>query len=163
MSKTISPAMTGYAEAGVNREAGDALVDRIKLLTRGKHSKKVKTAVGGYAALYEIGKREYLAATTDGVGTKLKLAFSLGEHTTIGQDLVAMSVNDLICVGAEPMFFLDYFATGKLDVAQAEGVARHRCCLRCGAGGRRDCGDARILSGWRIRFGRICGRSGCYF
>ena len=117
-----------YRNAGVDRDAGDALVDKIQIMTRRKVSKKIKTQVGGYAALYEWSKTELLAVTTDGVGTKLKLAFELGDHRTIGQDLVAMSVNDLLCVGAMPLLFLDYFATGKLDVAQAaqvlEGIVR---------------------------------------
>jgi phosphoribosylformylglycinamidine cyclo-ligase len=97
----------------------------------------VKASVGGYASLYEIDRKRWLAASTDGVGTKLKLAFQLGEHRTIGIDLVAMSVNDLLCVGAEPLFFLDYFATGKLEAGVAEqvlegivtGCKQARCAL----------------------------------
>jgi phosphoribosylformylglycinamidine cyclo-ligase len=103
-----------YADAGVDRAAADLLVDQIRKLTRSTLNSKVKGAVGGYASLYEISANQYIAATTDGVGTKLKLAFESGLHSTIGIDLVAMCVNDLICVGAEPLFFLDYFATGKL-------------------------------------------------
>lgn len=111
-----------YAQAGVDRAASDRLVERISTLTRSTLNRKVKSAVGGYASLYEIDKKKWLAASTDGVGTKLKLAFWLDEHQTVGIDLVAMSVNDLLCVGAEPLFFLDYFATGRLDPRVAEHV-----------------------------------------
>jgi len=111
-----------YASAGVDRQAGDHLVDRIAILAKSTLNKKVKASVGGYASLYELDKRRWLAASTDGVGTKLKLAFRLREHRTVGIDLVAMSVNDLLCVGAEPLFFLDYLATGKLDLGVAEQV-----------------------------------------
>lgn len=126
-----------YAQAGVSRAASDRLVERISKLTRATLSRKVKSAVGGYASLYELDKKRWLAASTDGVGTKLKLAFWLDEHRTVGIDLVAMSVNDLLCVGAEPLFFLDYFATGKLDPRVAEevltgiveGCRQARCAL----------------------------------
>ena len=111
-----------YAKAGVNREAADKLVDRIALLAKSTLNKKVKAAVGGYASLYALDKKRWIAASTDGVGTKLKLAFRLNQHNTVGIDLVAMSVNDLLCVGAEPAFFLDYFATGKLELGVAERV-----------------------------------------
>jgi phosphoribosylformylglycinamidine cyclo-ligase len=111
-----------YARAGVDRAAADAFVDRIAGLARGTLNRRVRGAVGGYASLYELDRRRWLAASTDGVGTKLKLAFRLGEHRTVGIDLVAMSVNDLLCVGAEPLFFLDYLATGRLDPAVGEQV-----------------------------------------
>src|SRR6478735_12015567 len=111
-----------YAAAGVDRAAADVLVDKIAALAKSTLNKRVKAAVGGYASLYELDKKRWLAASTDGVGTKLKLAFRLNNHRTVGIDLVAMSVNDLLCVGAEPLFFLDYFATGKLDKAVAEQV-----------------------------------------
>jgi phosphoribosylformylglycinamidine cyclo-ligase len=107
-----------YAEAGVNRQLADQFVDKIALLSKST----LKSAVGGYASLYALDKNRWLAASTDGVGTKLKLAFQLNQHRTVGIDLVAMSVNDLLCVGAEPLFFLDYFATGKLDPRIAEQV-----------------------------------------
>lgn len=110
-----------YATAGVNREAADRFVEKIATLSRGTLNSRVKGSIGGYASLYEMDKSRWIAASTDGVGTKLKLAFRLKEHRTVGIDLVAMSVNDLLCVGAEPQFFLDYFATGQLD----EGVAEH--------------------------------------
>ncbi len=111
--------MTTYKAAGVDQAAADQFVERIAGLARSTLNKRVKAAVGGYASLYELDKSRWLAASTDGVGTKLKLAFRLREHRTIGVDLVAMSVNDLLCVGAEPLFFLDYLATGKLE----QGVA----------------------------------------
>lgn len=116
-------AVTGaYAQSGVNREAADRFVEKIAALSRSTLNRKVKASVGGYASLYEIDRKRWLAASTDGVGTKLKLAFQTGEHRTVGVDLVAMSVNDLLCVGAEPLFFLDYFATGRLDARVAEDV-----------------------------------------
>jgi phosphoribosylformylglycinamidine cyclo-ligase len=126
-----------YAQAGVDRAAADRLVERISGLARSTLNKKVKGAVGGYASLYELDKKRWLAASTDGVGTKLKLAFRLNEHSTVGIDLVAMSVNDLLCVGAEPLFFLDYLATGKLESGTAEkvlqgivgGCRQARCAL----------------------------------
>ena len=115
-------AKLNYADAGVDREAADRLVGKIAGLAKSTLNKKVKSSVGGYASLFELDNKRWLAASTDGVGTKLKLAFELGRHDTIGIDLVAMSVNDLLCVGAEPLFFLDYFATGKLDAGVAEKV-----------------------------------------
>ncbi len=126
-----------YAQSGVDRTSADQLVEKISVLTRSTLNKKVKAAIGGYASLYEIDKKRWIAASTDGVGTKLKLAFQLKDHRTIGIDLVAMSVNDILCVGAEPMFFLDYFATGKLDKGVAElvltgiveGCRQARCAL----------------------------------
>lgn len=105
-----------YKNAGVDIEAGDALVDRIK---------KKLPAIGDFAGLFPFPrgmKKPYLVGCTDGVGTKLKIAQELGGHGTIGIDLVAMNVNDLICTGARPLFFLDYFATGHLDVGIAERV-----------------------------------------
>src|ERR1700756_936766 len=111
-----------YAQSGVDRQAADQLVDKIAVLAKGTLNKRLKASVGGYASLYELDKKSWLAASTDGVGTKLKLAFRLKEHRTVGVDLVAMSVNDILCVGAEPLFFLDYFATGKLDNGVAEQV-----------------------------------------
>lgn len=116
-----------YKDAGVDIEAGDALVDRIGPLAKSTMRPEVLAGVGGFSALCGIpGKyREpVLVSSTDGVGTKLKLAFLLGKHDTIGVDLVGMVVNDLVTCGAEPLFLLDYFATGKLDVAQAEAVVR---------------------------------------
>jgi phosphoribosylformylglycinamidine cyclo-ligase len=115
-----------YAKSGVNREGADLLVEKIAVMAQrtltGKMKRRVKSSIGGYASLFELDKKRWLAASTDGVGTKLKLAFRLGNHRTVGIDLVAMSVNDLLCVGAEPLFFLDYFATGKLNSGIAEEV-----------------------------------------
>jgi phosphoribosylformylglycinamidine cyclo-ligase len=126
-----------YAQAGVDRGAADRLVGRIAALAKSTLNKKVKGSVGGYASLYALDSKRWLAASTDGVGTKLKLAFMLKEHSTIGIDLVAMSVNDLLCVGAEPLFFLDYLATGKIEPGVAEqiltgivsGCKQARCAL----------------------------------
>jgi phosphoribosylformylglycinamidine cyclo-ligase len=118
------PGLT-YREAGVDIDAGDSLVDRIKPHVKRTLRPEVLTDVGGFAALCGLpaGYREpLLVSCTDGVGTKLKLAFISGRHNTVGVDLVAMNVNDLIVCGAEPLLFLDYFASGKLEVAVAEQV-----------------------------------------
>jgi phosphoribosylformylglycinamidine cyclo-ligase len=111
-----------YQKSGVNRELADRLVTRIADLASATLNSRVKASVGGYASVYALDRTRWIAASTDGVGTKLKIAFATGRHQTIGIDLVAMSVNDLLCVGAEPLFFLDYFATGKLDPGIAEDV-----------------------------------------
>jgi phosphoribosylformylglycinamidine cyclo-ligase len=120
-----------YAASGVSIDAGDALVDRIKPLARRTTIPGVLGGIGGFGALFEVppGMREPVLVTgTDGVGTKLKLAFALDKHNTVGQDLVAMNVNDILVQGARPLFFLDYYACGKLDVEVAasviEGIAR---------------------------------------
>ncbi len=111
-----------YAQAGVDREAADRLVEKIGVMARATCDRRVKASIGGYASLFALDSKRWIAASTDGVGTKLKLAFRLGDHRTVGIDLVAMSVNDLLCVGAEPLFFLDYFATGRLEPGVAEQV-----------------------------------------
>ncbi len=120
-----------YRDAGVDIEAGDALVERIKPFARRTMRPEVLGGIGGFGALFELSKKykePVLVSGTDGVGTKLKLAFQLNKHDTVGQDLVAMSVNDILVQGAEPLFFLDYFACGKLDVDTAadvvQGIAR---------------------------------------
>ncbi len=114
-----------YRDAGVDIDAGDALVERIKPFAKRTLRPEVLSGIGGFAALVEIGKRFHepvLVSGTDGVGTKLRLAFELERHATVGIDLVAMSVNDILVQGAEPLFFLDYFACGHLDVATAATV-----------------------------------------
>ena len=121
--------MTGlsYRDAGVDIDAGDALVDRIKPFARRTMRPEVLAGIGGFGALIELPKRyrePVLVAGTDGVGTKLKLAFAMDRHATIGIDLVAMSVNDILVQGAEPLFFLDYYVCEKLDVATATEVIR---------------------------------------
>jgi len=116
-----------YRDAGVDIDAGEQLVENIKQLARRTAREGVVGGVGGFGALFEIpkGYREPVLVTgTDGVGTKLKLATEIGRHDTIGIDLVAMSVNDILVQGAEPLFFLDYFSCGKLDVAIATDVIR---------------------------------------
>lgn len=117
---------TSYKDAGVDIVAGDALVERIKPLAARTRRPELLSGVGGFGGLFAIPPGKYrepvLVSGTDGVGTKLKLAFQLGLHDTVGIDLVAMSVNDVLTCGAEPLFFLDYFATSRLDVAQAEKV-----------------------------------------
>jgi len=114
-----------YRDAGVDIDAGDSLVERIKPHAKRTLRPEVLGGIGGFGALMELPKnyREpVLISGTDGVGTKLKLAFQMNKHDTIGQDLVAMSVNDILVQGAEPLFFLDYFACGHLDVDVAEQV-----------------------------------------
>jgi phosphoribosylformylglycinamidine cyclo-ligase len=114
-----------YKDAGVDIDAGDALVERIKPLARRTLREGVLAGIGGFGAMFEVPRRyrePVLVSGTDGVGTKLRLAFALDRHDTIGIDLVAMSVNDILVQGAEPLFFLDYFACGRLDVDTAARV-----------------------------------------
>ncbi len=114
-----------YRDAGVDIDAGDELVERIKPLAKKTLREGVLGGIGGFGALFEVPKRykePVLVSGTDGVGTKLRLAFDLNRHDTVGQDLVAMSVNDILVLGAESLFFLDYFACGKLDVDTAAAV-----------------------------------------
>jgi phosphoribosylformylglycinamidine cyclo-ligase len=125
------PDPLSYRDAGVDIDAGDALVERIKPFAKRTLRPEVLAGIGGFGALVELPKRfkaPVLVSGTDGVGTKLKLAFALHRHDTVGIDLVAMSANDVLVQGAEPLFFLDYFACGKLDVAVAaeviDGIAR---------------------------------------
>jgi phosphoribosylformylglycinamidine cyclo-ligase len=116
-----------YRDAGVDMDAGDELVERIKPLARKTMREGVLAGIGGFGAMFEVPKRykePVLVSGTDGVGTKLKLAFELKRHATVGIDLVAMSVNDILVQGAEPLFFLDYFACGKLDVDTAADVVK---------------------------------------
>jgi phosphoribosylformylglycinamidine cyclo-ligase len=116
-----------YRDAGVDMDAGDAFVDAIGPIARSTEREGCLGGLGGFGAFFEIPKRyrdPLLVSGTDGVGTKLKLAFTLDRHDSIGIDLVAMCVNDVLVHGAEPLFFLDYFATGKLAPAQAVAVVR---------------------------------------
>ena len=121
------PGLT-YRDAGVDIDAGDELVERIKPVVKRTMRKEVLAGVGGFGALVEVPldryKRPVLVSGTDGVGTKLRLAIDTGRHDKIGIDLVAMCVNDIVVSGAEPLFFLDYYATGKLRVDVAEAVIR---------------------------------------
>ena len=119
--------MTGlsYRDAGVDIDAGDALVENIKPFAKRTMRPEVMAGIGGFGALIELPKRyrePVLVAGTDGVGTKLKLAFALNRHATIGIDLVAMSVNDILTLGAEPLFFLDYYVLR----ASSRSTIRHR-------------------------------------
>ena len=126
MSSTSGVSLS-YRDAGVDIDAGDALVEAIKPLAKRTMREGVLAGIGGFGALFEVSKKfrePVLVSGTDGVGTKLKLAFHLNRHDTVGIDLVAMSVNDILVQGAEPLFFLDYFACGKLDVATATDVIK---------------------------------------
>ncbi len=130
-----------YADAGVDIDAGNALVDRIKPAAKRTNRSGVMSGLGGFGALFDLKDAGFtdpvLVAATDGVGTKLRIAIDTGHVDGVGIDLVAMCVNDLVCQGAEPLFFLDYFATGKLDTDTAarviegiaEGCARSGCAL----------------------------------
>ena len=127
MTSALPPTSTplSYKAAGVDIDAGDALIERIKPLAKKTMREGVLAGIGGFGALFEVPKRyqePVLVSGTDGVGTKLKLAFEWNMHDTVGIDLVAMSVNDVLVQGAEPLFFLDYFACGKLDVDTAAAV-----------------------------------------
>jgi phosphoribosylformylglycinamidine cyclo-ligase len=137
---TVEKGLT-YADAGVDIDAGNALVDRIKPAAKATSRRGVMGGLGGFGALFDLKAAGYtdpvLVAATDGVGTKLRIAIDTGHVDTIGIDLVAMCVNDLVCQGAEPLFFLDYFATGKLELDQAtriitgiaQGCADSGCAL----------------------------------
>jgi len=128
-----------YKDAGVDIEAGDELVERIKPAVKRSMRPEVLAGLGGFGALFEIPVERYrkpvLVSGTDGVGTKLRLAIETGRHDTIGIDLVAMCANDVVVQGAEPLFFLDYYATGKLSVAVAESVIKGivEGCVQAGA------------------------------
>jgi phosphoribosylformylglycinamidine cyclo-ligase len=132
-----TPGIT-YRDAGVDIDAGDELVERIKPLVRRAQRREVLAGIGGFGALVELPagyRRPVLVSGTDGVGTKLRLAIDTGRHDTIGIDLVAMCANDVVVQGAEPLFFLDYYATGKLRVGVAEAVVRGivEGCVQAGA------------------------------
>jgi len=123
-----SPPSLSYRDAGVDIDVGNQLIERIKPIARATRRPGVLDSIGGFGALFEIPTDRYdkpvLVSGTDGVGTKLRLAMEIGRHDTIGIDLVAMCVNDLIVAGAEPLYFLDYYATGKLSLDMAEAVIK---------------------------------------
>lgn len=131
-------ASLSYKDAGVDIDAGDALVQAIKPIAKATARPEVMASLGGFGALFELPIGKYknpvLVSGTDGVGTKLRLAINTGKHDQVGVDLVAMCVNDLIVQGAEPLFFLDYYATGKLDIAIAKDVIKGigEGCLQSG-------------------------------
>jgi len=120
------PVSLSYRDAGVDIDVGNQLIERIKPIARATRRSGVLDSIGGFGALFEIPVDRYekpvLVSGTDGVGTKLKLAMEMGKHDSIGIDLVAMCVNDLVVAGAEPLYFLDYYATGKLSLDMAEAV-----------------------------------------
>jgi phosphoribosylformylglycinamidine cyclo-ligase len=109
-----------YKDSGVDIEKADVFVNKISQMVKSTYNQNVVSGVGGFCALYQMDHDRFLASSTDGVGTKLKLAIELNKHDTIGIDLVAMCVNDLICSGAKPLFFLDYFASSKLQLKTSE-------------------------------------------
>lgn len=138
MEKKLSKTSLTYKDAGVDIDAGNALVENIKAVAKKTRRPGTLSGLGGFGALFEIPTDRYqqpvLVSGTDGVGTKLKLALAMQQHTTIGIDLVAMCANDLIVQGAEPLYFLDYYATSKLDVAIASEVVNGigEGCLQAG-------------------------------
>ncbi len=117
-----------YSDAGVNIDRGNAFVERIKSAARSTLRKGVLSGIGGFAGLFEIDRKKYrhpvIVTSTDGVGTKLKIAFAMGVHDTVGIDLVAMNVNDVVVNGAEPVAFLDYIATSRLKLGIAEDIVK---------------------------------------
>lgn len=137
MFAVLNDRVIDYKSSGVDVEAGDALVDWLKesgAKTRSPHADRLVSGIGGFAALFRVGfpemKKPCLVSSTDGVGTKIKLAAQFKMYEGVGQDLVAMCVNDLVCAGAQPLFFLDYYATGRLDLEAAKSFltgVRHAC------------------------------------
>ena len=166
----VMPRASGltYAQAGVDIDAGNAMVDAIKPFVRATRRPGADAEIGGFGGLFDLKaagfKDPILVAANDGVGTKVKIAIETGIHDTIGIDLVAMCVNDIIVQGAEPLLFLDYFATGKLapktGVAIVKGIAEGCQQRRMRAHRRRDRRNARPLRKGRLRSRRIRGRRG---
>ncbi|MGE4352258.1 MAG: phosphoribosylformylglycinamidine cyclo-ligase [Bdellovibrionales bacterium] len=126
MANTNEPKKDAYAQAGVDIDAGNALVEAIKPLAKSTSRSGADASLGGFGALFDLKATGYkdpvLVSSTDGVGTKLRIAIDSGKHDTVGLDLVAMCVNDLVVAGAEPLFFLDYFSSGKLEIDTARDV-----------------------------------------
>ena len=152
-----------YKAAGVDIDAGNETVRRIRSLARGTFTPGVLSEIGSFGGLFRLDRERYqdpvLVSSADGVGTKLKVAFMTDRHDTVGADLVNHCVNDILVQGAEPLFFLDYLATGRLSPAVAEqvvsGVARGVQGKRLRADRRRDGGDARLLCRRRVRHRRL--------
>ncbi len=169
MPQEIAPQSVTYADAGVDITGGDRAKERIKYLAQKTFNRNVLGGIGGFGALFRLDlqrwKNPVLVSSADGVGTKLKVAFELGLHQTVGADLVNHCVNDIAVQGATPLFFLDYLATGKLDpdVTERCGDRAGRCLQgqRLRADWRRDGADAGLLRRRRVRSGRLyCGRGG---
>ena len=162
MEKRESPSLSNhplnkpitYQDAGVNITTAHALVEKIKPIAKSTQRPGIMAGIGGFGALFELPLNRYkapvLVSGTDGVGTKLKLAIAMKQYDKIGIDLVAMCANDVVVCGAEPLFFLDYYACGKLDVAQAEKVIEgiaEGCTDYMGALVFRRNGDNRLSAG----------------
>ncbi len=128
MSETKAPKGATYRDAGVDIDAGDRFVDRIKPMAKATQRPEVMSSIGGFGSLFRLNIGKYpnpvLVSTTDGVGTKLKIAFMMDKHDTVGIDLVAMNVNDLIVQGAEPLYFLDYLSCGRLGSIRPEEIVQ---------------------------------------
>ena len=163
LQQTVEERVITYADAGVDIERANRTKQRIKYLAHKTFNRGVLSEIGGFGGLFAIDKKRYLdpvlVSSVDGVGTKLKIAFEMNLHHTIGADLVNHCVNDIAVQGAAPMFFMDYFATGKLEArSRREGGQRHRRRLqaqRLRPDRRRNRRDARLLSRRRVRPGRL--------
>ena len=169
MPQEVSSKSVTYADAGVDIRGGDQAKERIKYLAQKTFNRNVLGGIGSFGALFRLDlqrwKNPILVSSADGVGTKLKVAFELGLHQTVGADLVNHCVNDIAVQGATPLFFLDYLATGKLDPEVTEsvvsGLADALQGQRLRADRRRDGADAGLLCRRRVRPGGIyCGRRG---
>ena len=151
-NKSVKSKPSTYKESGVDIEKANAFVERIKPLIKTTARKEVLSGIGGFGGLFRFDaaktKNPILVSSTDGVGTKLKIAQLMDKHDTVGIDLVAMSVNDVVVQGAEPLFFLDYLATGKIEpeksvaIVEASSRAANRPAVRFWAGKRLKCRDS---------------------